>query len=378
MTDLLRSALPSEIDEGLLAATTREWIVKQAVNGLAEARRAPAYATVNLARWFRKNRSLGSRDRRVVADLVHGAIRHEALLLRAGAWEPEALIRGAGAIAAGERYEHLESHSPAEDLATALNVPGPVAVEWLAVLGAETAAKFAACINRRPPVDIRVNTLKTERAALQASLEREGIETRVGETIETHLEVVGRANLVNTEAFRAGHFEVQDRASQAMCAALQIEPGMSIVDLCAGAGGKSLALAARGAKVRATDVRSNALEELKKRARRADAAVVIEQPSPADVVLVDAPCSGSGRLRRNPAIRWGLTDQTHLQTQGELMVEAADFVRPGGILVYATCSLLSRENDHPTPNGFTDASSQTLWPHTDNSDGFYWRVMTRD
>jgi len=378
MTDLLRSALPAEIDEGLLAATTREWIVKQAVDGLAEARRAPAYATVNLARWFRKNRSLGSRDRRVVADLVHGAIRHEALLLRAGAWDPEALIRGAGAIAAGERYDGLETHSPEEDFATALNVPAPVAGEWLAVLGAEAAAKFAASINRRPPVDIRVNTLKTDCAALQASLEKEGVETRIGGAIDTHLEVVGRANLVNTQAFRSGHFEVQDRASQAMCAALPLEPGMSVVDLCAGAGGKSLALAARGAKVRATDVRSNALEELKKRARRADAPVVIEQPSPADVVLVDAPCSGSGRLRRNPAIRWGLTDQTHLQTQGELMLEAADFVRPGGILVYATCSLLSRENDHPTPDGFTVTTEQTLWPHSDNSDGFYWRVMTRD
>ena len=378
MTDLLRSALPAEIDEGLLAATTREWIVKQAVDGLAEARRAPAYATVNLARWFRKNRSLGSRDRRVVADLVHGAIRHEALLLRAGAWDPEALIRGAGAIAAGERYDGLETHSPEEDFATALNVPAPVAREWLAVLGAEAAAKFAASINRRPPVDIRVNTLKTDCAALQASLEEEGVETRIGGAIDTHLEVVGRANLVNTQAFRSGHFEVQDRASQAMCAALPLEPGMSVVDLCAGAGGKSLALAARGAKVRATDVRSNALEELKKRARRADAPVVIEQPSSADVVLVDAPCSGSGRLRRNPAIRWGLTDQTHLQTQGELMLEAADFVRPGGILVYATCSLLSRENDHPTPDGFTATTAQTLWPHSDKSDGFYWRVMTRD
>ena len=378
MTDLLRSALPSEIDEGLLAATSREWIVKQAVDGLAEARRAPAYATVNLARWFRKNRSLGSRDRRVVADLVHGAIRHEALLLRAGAWDPEALIRGAGAIAAGERYDGLETHSPEEDFATALNVPAPVAREWLAVLGAESAAKFAASINRRPPVDIRVNTLKTDCAALQASLEEEGVETRIGGAIGTHLEVVGRANLVNTQAFRSGHFEVQDRASQAMCEALPLEPGMSVVDLCAGAGGKSLALAARGAKVRATDVRSNALEELKKRARRADAPVVIEQPSLADVVLVDAPCSGSGRLRRNPAIRWGLTDQTHLQTQGELMLEAADFVRPGGILVYATCSLLSRENDHPTPDGFTATTAQTLWPHSDNSDGFYWRVMIRD
>ena len=160
--------------------------------------------------------------------------------------------------------------------------------------------------------------------------------------------------------------------------ALPVTASTTVMDLCAGAGGKSLALAARGARVRATDVRSKALDELKKRARRAGASIAIEQPSPADLVLVDAPCSGSGRLRRNPAIRWGLTDQAHRRTQAELLVAATDFVGPGGILVYATCSLLSRENDHPTPAGFTITESRTLWPHTDNSDGFYWRVMTRD
>ena len=378
MSDLLRSALPTEVDEGLLKASERDWIVQQAVAGLAEARRAPAYATVNLARWFRKNRSLGSRDRRVVADLVHGAIRHEALLIRAGARDPEALIRGAGCIAAGERFEHLSAHSAEEDFATALNVPGPVAKEWLGTLGEEGAAALAACINTRPPVDIRVNTLKTDRATLQSDLAEEGIETRPGDAIDTHLEVIGRANLVNTKAFRAGHFEVQDRASQAMCMALPVEPGVTIVDLCAGAGGKSLALAARGGEVRATDVRSRALDELKKRARRAGAAIEVEQPSQADIVLVDAPCSGSGRLRRNPSIRWGLTDQTHLSTQAELILEASDFVGPGGLLVYATCSLLARENDHPTPPGFSVQMTKTLWPHTDESDGFYWRVMSKD
>jgi len=377
MTDLLRSALPAEIDEALLGAIERDWIVKQAVDGLAEARRAPSFATVNLARWFRKNRSLGSRDRRLVADLVHGVIRHEALLLRAGARDSEALVKGAGAIAAGERYESLDAHTPAEDFATALNVPGPVAGEWLETLGVEGAAALAACMNRRPPVDIRVNTLKTDRPSLQASLKEEGVETTLGDEIETHLEVIGRANLLNTQAFRDGLFEVQDRSSQAMCAALPLSPGMTVVDLCAGAGGKSLALAARGVMVRATDVRSRALDELKKRTRRAGASVVVEQPSQADMVLVDAPCSGSGRLRRNPAIRWGLTDQRHLRTQAELMLEASDFVRPGGMLVYATCSLFSRENEHPTPPGFKATASQTLWPHIDGSDGFYWRVMTR-
>ena len=184
---------------------------------------------------------------------------------------------------------------------------------------------------------------------------------------------------MNTQAFRDGHFEVQDRSSQALCMALPVTASTTVMDLCAGAGGKSLALAARVSlgSVRPMCAQRRSMS-LKKRARRAGASIAIEQPSPADLVLVDAPCSGSGRLRRNPAIRWGLTDQAHRRTQAELLVAATDFVGPGGILVYATCSLLSRENDHPTPAGFTITESRTLWPHTDNSDGFYWRVMTRD
>ena len=377
MIDLLRSALPDTVDDQPLAAVERDWLVQQAVAGLAEARRAPSFAAVNLAKWFRKNRSLGSRDRRLVSDLVYDAIRHEAILLRSGARSPEDLIRGAAAISAGERFPSLEGHSAEEDLATALNVPGPVASEWLQALGEEGAAQLAASINQRPPVDIRVNTLKTTREILQADLAEEGIETQGLAELETHLEVIGRANLLATSAFRAGHFEVQDRASQAMCAALDVRPGMTIVDLCAGAGGKSLALAARGAVVHATDIRSRALDELKKRSDRAGARVEIVQPSEADLVLVDAPCSGSGRIRRNPAIRWGLTDQAHLATQAQLMEEAAAFVRPGGTLVYATCSLLARENAHPTPPGFDEASSELRWPHVHGSDGFYWRVMVR-
>ena len=191
------------------------------------------------------------------------------------------------------------------------------------------------------------------------------------------LTVTGRANLLATKAFKSGLFEVQDASSQRLCEHLPIEPGMRVLDLCAGAGGKSLALAAKGAQVVATDIREKALRELGKRAERADADIQLEQPSTAQIVLVDAPCSGSGRLRRNPALRWGLTDGTHIEIQRELLEAATKWVGAGGLLVYATCSLFQRENDHPTPSGWSTIEETTLWPHIDHCDGFYWRLMRR-
>ena len=377
MIDLLRSALPTERDPKLLAAVERSWIVDQVKAGLKEARRAPAYATTNLSRWFRANRSLGSRDRPVVGALVHGVIRHEAILLRAGARRPEELIVGVAELFSGERLATLTAVSPAEDFATALNVPGPVATAWLDALGPEEAAAFAASVNARPPRDIRVNQVRIGREALQEALAAEGVETVIRPLASTLLEVVGRANLTQTTAFKSGLFEVQDRSSQAFCEALVVEPGMRVLDLCAGAGGKSLALAARGAAVTATDIRSKALDELEKRAARAGAKIAIEEPTPAPLVVVDAPCSGSGRLRRNPALRWGLSAGAHLSVQQSLIEDAAALVEPGGTLVYATCSLLDAENAHPCPDGFERTNERTLWPHRDKSDGFYWRVMAR-
>ena len=136
-------------------------------------------------------------------------------------------------------------------------------------------------------------------------------------------------------------------------------------------------MAARGAAVVATDVRSNALSELTKRAARAGVAIAVEDPSPAPLVVVDAPCSGSGRLRRNPALRWGLVDSAHLAVQAELIEAASELVEADGVLAYATCSLLERENQPPLPPGWVTESEHTLWPHIDETDGFFWRLMKR-
>jgi len=281
------------------------------------------------------------------------------------------------AMVEGDHFLTVEPASPAEDFATALNVPGPVATEWLEALGVEGAATFAQSLNQRPAMHIRANNLKTTRPQLAERLEAEGVVTTEVPGVETALEIVGRANLTQTEAFKAGLFEVQDASSQMLCAALPIEPGMRVLDLCAGAGGKSLAVAALGGQVTATDIRSSALNELEKRAQRAGAQIAIEEPEPAPVVLVDAPCSGSGRLRRNPALRWGLNDGAHVDTQAELIRAATELVEPGGLLAYATCSLFRRENDHRIPEGWRVESERTLWPHVDGTDGFFWRFMRR-
>jgi 16S rRNA (cytosine967-C5)-methyltransferase len=136
-------------------------------------------------------------------------------------------------------------------------------------------------------------------------------------------------------------------------------------------------MAARGAEVIATDIRSKALDELEKRAERAGANIAIEQPSPAPLVVVDAPCSGSGRLQRNPALRWGLVDSIHLEVQSELLQAATEFVEPEGTLAYATCSLFRRENNPAVPAGWRIEAERTLWPHTDGTDGFFWRILRR-
>ena len=378
MIDLLRSALPAHNDPALAEAARRPWIVDQAKAGLAEARRVPKYATLNLSRWFRKNRKLGSRDRPIVSDIVHGVIRHEAFLLRSGARSVDDLFAMWAAMIEGDHFLSVEAASPAEDLATALNVPGAVANEWLDVLGIEEAAAFSQALNQRPAMHIRANLLKTTRLQLADLLKEEGVNTTEIPAVDTGLEVVGRANLTQTEAFKEGLFEVQDASSQMLCAALPIVPGMRVLDLCAGAGGKSLAVAALGGRVTATDIRSSALDELEKRAERAGAEIAIEEPEPAPIVLVDAPCSGSGRMRRNPALRWGLTDGDHLDTQKSLIVAAAELVAPGGLLAYATCSLFRSENDHRVPDGWEVEAEQTLWPHRDGTDGFFWRFMRRD
>ena len=182
-----------------------------------------------------------------------------------------------------------------------------------------------------------------------------------------------------SQSYRNGELMIQDLASQRMCAAIELEKGDTVYDMCAGAGGKSLSLAMRGAKVYAWDIRSHALKQLQKHAKRMRLRINIGVPKKAQIVLVDAPCSGIGRLRREPGLRWRYQHQNplqHVQTQKQLLLEAQEKVSTGGCIVYATCSLLEEENSHVLP-GWQTTSEQWIWPQDDGGDGFYWKILRR-
>ena len=379
-TDLLRCALPALTTEGLRLDRARHPFVVQAANeALDTARAAPAVAGPALSRWFRATRRLGSRDRRLVSGMVYDIIRHEGILTRAGATDDAARVDCWPDLVAGDRLEAAESTTPEEDYAAALSLPASITSAWLVEHGPEGAAALGAAMAARAPTTVRANRVRCTRDQLQARLADEGLSSSPVPDAPDALHVHTRANFPTLASFREGWFEVQDAASQRFCAALGVKRGQTVLDLCAGAGGKSLALAAAGAKVLAHDVRPRALRELKKRALRADTRIEVGEPRKADIVVIDAPCSGTGRLRRDPALRLGLPllDLDALaETQRGLIAQGAALVKPGGKLAYATCSLLAAEQ-HSAPAGWKQVDARVLWPHQGGTDGFSWRVWTR-
>lgn len=375
--DLLRAALPSPDPEAALAIE-RPFLRDAAIEALRVARAEPAWATPRLAAHFREQKKLGSRDRKHVQRAVFGVIRHEALLRAAGfgAGLPE--LQGWAALLQGARFPELEAASPAAALALALSLPEAIAGEWLAVLGPAEAAAFARRQTERAPITLRANRARCDRGALAARLAAEGVQTHPVEGLPDALEVEGGANLQPLASARAGWFEVQDRSSQAFVAAVAAHrplAGRRLLDLCAGAGGKSLAFAALGAQVWADDPRPAALRELQRRAARAGAAVSIGRPQARpELVVVDVPCSGTGRLQREPALRYKLDVEPLLPVQAALLAEAAATVAPGGLVAYATCSLMAAENAPPTPPGLRLVDQALRWPHRVGGDGFGWAL----
>jgi 16S rRNA (cytosine967-C5)-methyltransferase len=332
-----------------------------------------------LARWGRANRYAGSRDRAAVADLVHEVLRRRrslawppppgpedrarVLALAAEAGDPEALFDGgrhAPAPPTGAERDWLAARQSAlteAPEAVRLDVPDDLLPRFRAALGERTAAVLDA-LRRRAPVDLRVNRLLTDPEAARAALAEAGVETEPGPLSPDALRVVsGARRLRGAAPYLDGRVELQDAASQAAARFARARPGERVMDYCAGGGGKLLALAAdmggKGELV-AHDADPRRMAGLPERVARAHArARRLEGPPPAemagsfDLVFADAPCSGSGAWRRNPDAKWGLTparldDLTRLQ--GRVLEGAARLVRPGGRLVYATCSLLEEEN----------------------------------
>jgi 16S rRNA (cytosine967-C5)-methyltransferase len=238
--------------------------------------------------------------------------------------------------------------------------------EWLQTLGSqELGEKWEAeihALNEEAEVVLRVNTLKTTRERLKNLLEADGIRSYLVKGYPDALVLEERQNVFRHPSFKEGMFEVQDASSQLVAAALQVEPGMRVIDACAGAGGKSLHLAAlmsNKGKVISMDVEEWKLQQAKLRARRNGVSIfepkVIEGSKTikrlkesADRLLLDVPCSGLGVLRRNPDTKWKLSAESIAKvqaTQQEILQSYPSMLKKGGQLVYATCSILPSENE---------------------------------
>lgn len=363
-----------------------------------------------LAAWGRGARYAGSGDRAAVADLVYAALRR----LRSLCWPDDpaarpallALAEEAGALDArfdGSRHgpppptaaERARLAARAATLATApdavrLDVPDALLAPLRESLGPGADAALALLADRAP-LDLRVNAARTTPEAAAAALAADGIATEPGPLSPLCLRVTeGARRLRAARAFLDGLVEPQDAASQAAALFAEPRPGETALDLCAGGGGKALALAAAGARVTASDAEPARMKDLPARAARAGARIdVVDRPpaGPFDLVFADAPCSGSGAWRRNPDAKWSLTPErlaALARAQAEVLAAAAPRVAPGGRLVYATCSLLSAENDAPVARflaspagaGFAETARLRLDPR-DGGDGFFAVRLSR-
>lgn len=279
--------------------------------------------------------------------------------------------------------------------------------DWLDVLGEkalgnELWTKEIHALNQPAEVVLRTNTLKTTKAALGKLLREETIETDTIKGYPEALKLRERTNVFVTEAFKKGFFEVQDASSQMVSRLLDVQPGQRVVDACAGAGGKSLHLAAlmeNKGQLIALDIYANKLKELKRRAKRngahnietraIDSTKVIKKlHGSADRVLIDAPCTGLGVLRRNPDAKWKLQPEfldKITATQQQILRDYSKMVKSGGKLVYATCSILPQENQEQVKQFLASESGQDFKLATEKHvfvskqgyDGFYMALLER-
>ena len=410
--------------------------------------------------FFRTHKYLGSHDRRFVAETMYGTLRHlrrcETVLLQALGAHAEGMLPEDGFLLLAVTYlttiDHRtpindadvgealksgrlrpllhsilqaipqakipESGDPVERIGMQYSFPEWVVRRFLNQYGEAETEKICESLNGQAPLTLRVNTLKTTVEECRKSLAEEDIEAQPTLLSPFGLVVSKRMNVFQLQAFRNGFFEVQDEGSQLLPFLVDPKPTAKVLDACAGAGGKTLELSAlmknRG-EIVAADVHSTRLEELRRRMRRAGTSNVrirrVDDVSELvdhhrdyfDVVLLDAPCSGIGTLRRNPGMKWVVTEETVseiAQKQLHILEASSDLVKPGGIIAYATCTLFREENEdivekflgtHPDFSlerpplaeskfdlaPFASGKYTKLYPHRNGTDGFFIAVIRR-
>ncbi|OLE64428.1 MAG: hypothetical protein AUG04_00480 [Deltaproteobacteria bacterium 13_1_20CM_2_69_21] len=438
------------------SGAVRAQLVRTAVLEIyEEVRREGARADQALQSVLRREKLLRSVERRAVSDAVYGLLRLQGrvdhllqralgtrkLALEKLATPTQHLLRYAAYLVVGERQSPRSAaglagpevaawqwalelvaapgdlgapDDPLDALAAETSLPRWLAKLWSEQLGPAETGALAAALNQRAPLTVRANLLKNTRDELLATLRAEGLRVEPTGLSPWGVTFSGRTNVFALRSFKAGLFEVQDEGSQLIALACEARPGQLVVDACAGAGGKTLALASEmrnKGRLVACDRDGRRLDELRPRARRAgvhnwEARAVPESSDArlgelsemADVVLVDAPCSGLGAIRRNPDARWRL-DEAEVDSfpprQREILDRYARLVRPSGRLVYATCSINRRENEDvrsaflaahpdfepapvlPQSVGLGVGSEVQLLPHRQGTDGFYIAAMRR-
>jgi 16S rRNA (cytosine967-C5)-methyltransferase len=374
---------------------------------IAAAREGGAAGDTLIARYFSTRRYAGSKDRRAVRELVYAAIRRAGEVPESGRAAMIGLAREDDAVAA--TFDG-QGHGPPPIGTDEAGSKAGTAPAWIGkrFKASEIDPVEAAALVERAPLDLRVNALKATDPALFADL---GAEPVPG--LPNALRLPSGTSIETSDAFRDGLVEVQDAGSQMVTLASKAAPGMAVIDLCAGAGGKALALAAMMAdrgEILATDTDRARLSRLPPRAERAgvsiietrlldpnrEAAALADWDNRADIVLIDAPCSGTGTWRRNPEARWRLTPariERLVVTQRRLLDLAAPLVRPGGALVYIVCSLFDEEGasqidrflaDHPgwtaeqpIEFGRPRGAGRRLTPAHDGTDGFFVARLIR-
>jgi 16S rRNA (cytosine967-C5)-methyltransferase len=377
--------------------------------------------------YLKKNRKWGSRDRKFIAESVYEVVRWwRYLWWLKGEKEPSTLDLSSlksvwahwWAWKKNERVEPFLSTSEFQKIKERMNqTPSPEILfsipDWMfergkMELGEEKWIPTLQALNAPAPVYLRTNTLKTTAEALILRMQEEGVDARLvnqadgeskSKTSET-LILPERKNIFTTKAFKLGLFEVQDWASQQVALMLEVEPGMRVIDACAGAGGKTLHIAAlmkNKGKIIALDIHEWKLKELRTRSTRGGVDIIDVKllegqktvkrlESSADRLLLDVPCSGMGVLRRNPDAKWKLSNEEILrlsELQKEILFSYSKMLKAGGRLVYSTCSILPSENEkqvsHFLENNpeFSLIKQKTYLPQDHNSDGFYMAFIER-
>ncbi len=400
-------------------------LISQIVDALADIFVYGYYSDKVIERRFKLHPKWGARDRRQVAETIYEIVRwwrwhwHLAGLPDAECLDKDKItldriwqvwgaywISKTGSAASLYEVERMDVEAVqarAEQIvAPAIRASLP---DWLNDLGKKELGHewpdMMRALNRPAEVFLRTNTLKIQPKPLSINLDKEGIENKLLPDVEGAIQLVKRQSIFASSAFRAGLFEVQDAASQQIAPFLEVAPGQRVIDACAGAGGKSLHLAClmkNKGKIVALDIHEWKLKELRKRSTRQgidiietrvmeDIRIIKRLHDSADRVLLDVPCSGLGVLRRNPDCKWKLSPEEldRLRPlQAEILRDYSKMVKPGGKLVYATCSVLPSENENQVRAFLKDHGDEwTLdeerrWkPHASGFDGFYAARLAR-